>query len=86
MVRAQKRGMGKMREWTAGPKDKNTDRHASRYSEACLEGGSGPSGHVPVLTSAEVEQPPQSTKYHKGWARGRREGRGKEDRRWRGRG
>lgn len=39
MERAQKRGMGKKREWTAWPKDKNTDRHASRYSEACLRGG-----------------------------------------------
>lgn len=27
-----------MREWTERPKDKNTDRHASRYSEACLGG------------------------------------------------
>lgn len=38
MVRAQKRGMGAMRERTARPRDKNTDRHASRYSEACLGG------------------------------------------------
>ncbi len=41
MVRAQKRGMGKMRERTARQRDKNTDRHTSRYSEACLGGLGG---------------------------------------------
>lgn len=58
MVRAQKQGVGKIHEWTLRAKDKNTDRHASKYSEAC-RGASGPSGHVPVLTSAEAEQHPQ---------------------------
>lgn len=62
MVRAQERGMGEMREWTARPKDKNTDRHASRYSGACPGGGgwggSRPSGLDPLLTSAGAEQTP----------------------------
>lgn len=79
MVRAQKRGMGKMREWTARTKDKNTDRHASRYSEACLGGGSRPSGHAPVLTSAGAEQPPQSPVNQRvGERKKRREGHGGE--------
>lgn len=39
MAKAQKRRMGKMREWTAQPGDKNTDRHVSRYLPACLGGG-----------------------------------------------
>lgn len=59
MVRAQERGMGEMRERTARPKDKNTDRHASRYSGACPGGGgSRPSGLDPLLTSAGAEQAP----------------------------
>lgn len=76
MVRAQKRGMGKMRERTARPKRQNYRRTRKQIFRGSSGGGGarGPCGHAPVLTSAEAEQPPQSTASHEGWARGRREG------------
>lgn len=43
-------------ERTQWPKDKNTDRHGSRYTEG--EGGLRPSGHAPLLTSAEAVATP----------------------------
>ena len=89
MVRAQKRGMGKMRERTARPKRQKYRRTRKQIFRGSSWGGggcSGPCGPAPVLTSAEAEQPPLSTMSHEGWARGRREGRGKEEGRRRGEG
>lgn len=85
MVRAQKRGMGKMREWTAWPKDKNTDRHASRYSEACLGGRrafwAGPSADISRgrATPAEPCEPNGGREEEEKGGERRREDRGGGD-------
>lgn len=50
-----------MREWTARTKDKNTDRHASRHSEACLGG----LGAFWVCPSADISRArATSTEHH----------------------
>lgn len=70
--------MGKKREWTA---------KRQKYRQTCKQifrglsegGGSGPSGHAPVLTSAGAEPPPQSPVNQRvGERKKRREGKGGE--------
>lgn len=57
MAKAQKRGMGKMREWTAWPGDKNTDRHVSRYLPACLGGWRGGTQGPLDMPHADISNP-----------------------------
>lgn len=56
MAKAQKRGMGKMREWTVQPRDKNTDRHVSRYCQLVWEGVGGTQGPLD-MPHADISNP-----------------------------
>lgn len=87
MVRAQKRGMGKMRERTARPKRQNYRRTRKQIFRG--SSGGGGSGALWACSGADISRGRATPTEHREPRRvgeRKKRGRGKEERRWRGEG